>query len=79
MKRIDKMRNIRKKTLWFDDSQSKTHFRDALTMNHVFESPYTSPNLDILHSILGMNKKEKKLTKNDVCYMTDDELVLSLL
>ena len=57
----------------------KTQSRDALLLKHNFESLYIFPGLCVLHLTQGMNRKEKKLTRNDVPYTKNDQLVSSFL
>ena len=51
----------------------KTYSSDALQSKHTFESLYISPGLNVLHQAQGINRKENKLSKNDVSYMKNNQ------
>ena len=51
----------------------KTHSGYALWSKYTFEGSYISPRLGVLHPTWRMKRKEKKLTKNEVLYMKNDQ------
>ena len=53
----------------------KTHSSDVLLSKHTFESLYIFPRLGILYPTCRMNRKENKLTENDVPHTKNDQSI----
>ena len=51
----------------------KTYSSDALKLKYTFESLYILCRFGILNPIQGINRKEKKLIRNGVLYMKNDQ------
>ena len=78
MQRIEKIEKIGKDNLHSKDLLSKLTLTMLSNQTLVRELVYLSKHGG-LDTIQGMNRKEKKFTKNDVQYMTNDRLMLSFL
>ena len=62
---IEKMEKVDGKWLKFQDSQWKNTLAIS-PVKHAFKSSYILPKYGVLHPTWRFNRKEKKLTRNDV-------------